>query len=722
MVTDDPVPNAYVTAKIGELSFNTTADSAGKYSITIDTTEAQLKNVITLIAEGDSTSRIVKFASQLGDLSSLMAQAGDDKTLDAAENINVNISNLTTAEYVLLNESKTITSEPELQSALNSLDVNKELELAAMIKLIINDSNYAFPEGIKNTFELLKNKLAAENYLNWLKLNNRDNFIDALNDIRSDKNIVSYTPNSIVGNYIVRPKKYVSGFYVVKFNEDNSGEFISLGGKVGFNWSEQSNTFSIIPTTPVDLNLTDSVGPDYILGKWHITSVSFQVIWDNKVSKSVEWTQKRNLLSQDGAILASDTQVYVTSLTELSKTIPLTSAMFQGRWLLSSSQDVLNIEFNADKSLRFATTSYPEEQKTANWNIASNLSLTEFGGSVNHRIDLYAIADLNVGYEVLQIETEGDSTIAYTGKLIKSQSLNLKRSDFEGVWWEDDLLWSYGDFRFTGIGGWQTSWRSIGNNTMEIDIFAQNGPSYLFECNTLASAPCTKNAYGSYKVVAVDGGDFWGVNRWQNSGSNDYNSATPNYTLSLRKKTAYPTIFGNWLFQATPNFYQQTLEGIKVWRFSMQQDLDTAHYSLVISDNAGYIYDKDSVYVFDGRLHYKGSKILELIQSNINGMEVCEYEEGQKCEDGERFFLSNRNPAKITLAVNGQGYLDANDSTTANYQLQGFGNVMSYQVNAAYGHTLSSLIGCGGELVGNVYNTSPLKSSCTITATFVPVP
>jgi hypothetical protein len=169
-VTDEPIANAIVTATVGAETFTATADAAGSYSIEIEVAEANAGQFVTLSARGVGDQSFVEFTSLAGSLQSLAAQAGDDDTLSSSENFATQITNVSTAEAVLLrdaNGGEPITTDATLQGLATSVNAQDVLDLAAAIKLAVdNAEEYPLPEGQTSILALASDPAARQAFVN----------------------------------------------------------------------------------------------------------------------------------------------------------------------------------------------------------------------------------------------------------------------------------------------------------------------------------------------------------------------------------------------------------------------------------------------------------------------------------------------------------------------------------------------------------------------------
>lgn len=169
-VTDEPIANANVTATIGTETFTATADASGNYSLDVEIDEANTDKFITLTAKGVGEQAFVEFTSLAGSFAALAAQAGTDKILSSGENFSTQITNVSTAEAALLkdaNGGQPVTSDATRASLGSSINAQDVLDLAAAIKLAVDDAqNYPLPDGQASILALASNPAARQAFIN----------------------------------------------------------------------------------------------------------------------------------------------------------------------------------------------------------------------------------------------------------------------------------------------------------------------------------------------------------------------------------------------------------------------------------------------------------------------------------------------------------------------------------------------------------------------------
>jgi hypothetical protein len=149
-----------VTVTVGGITYTTIADADGFY--TLDIATASLDELVTIEAVGNKVTNgqtiPIDFVSLAGSFSKLLEDASGGVISDQA-NQKVNVTNVSTAEYVLLVEANggtAPTTAEELQQAETQIDASELIQLAAVIKLIV-DGGVPLPDGFTTVLDFIEN-------------------------------------------------------------------------------------------------------------------------------------------------------------------------------------------------------------------------------------------------------------------------------------------------------------------------------------------------------------------------------------------------------------------------------------------------------------------------------------------------------------------------------------------------------------------------------------
>lgn len=274
-VTDAPIANAEVTATIGEETFTATADADGNYSLDIEIDEAAADGFVTLSAQGVGSQSYVGFVSLVGTFSSLLAQAGDDDTLDNTENFATQITNVSTAQAVLLQEAnggEPVTGETLLNTLAATLNSQEVLDLATAIKLLVDDpENYPMPTDATLLLALVSSGTAREQFVDEIYNQSPEVFASTQSAIVNDTSLTQpVTSDTVPTSLTAAMLSDASDFSFNFFNRVNSYAFDADGTGVAaagswnteMTWAIEGSSIQITYNAPVDVTSYDIVDCD----------------------------------------------------------------------------------------------------------------------------------------------------------------------------------------------------------------------------------------------------------------------------------------------------------------------------------------------------------------------------------------------------------------------------------------------------------------------------
>lgn len=264
-VTDAPVAHAAVKATVDGREFTAMADADGRYSLEVIGTGG---GMVALAARGSGDQAIVSFSSVLGDFDRVLAEAGSDGELTRDENNQVQVTNLSTAQALLLqraNGGQPITDDDMLVVARESLDNGELLTMAAAIKLSV-DGGYPLPAGTSDTLSLISDPQALADFLGAVEADDPAALANAINAVAADPEvIVPATAAALQGTYTLAYALGVPGTintgYIqgerLTLDADGGGSFVTAvpNADPGLAWSfdEESGRAVAIPANPTIL-------------------------------------------------------------------------------------------------------------------------------------------------------------------------------------------------------------------------------------------------------------------------------------------------------------------------------------------------------------------------------------------------------------------------------------------------------------------------------------
>ncbi len=148
---DAPIANAVITTIIAGKTFTVTADSDGLYQLPIILTEQQIAAgaMLTIYAQGEDSQAAAALTSIVGTIDALY-QAADDGVLSSDDNQRLNVTHVSTAKYLLVvdaNSDQVPATTQDLQTLEQALGGEEVINLASVIKLIIDHPDYTLAEG-----------------------------------------------------------------------------------------------------------------------------------------------------------------------------------------------------------------------------------------------------------------------------------------------------------------------------------------------------------------------------------------------------------------------------------------------------------------------------------------------------------------------------------------------------------------------------------------------
>ena len=192
LVTDEIITNPKVDIKIGSESFTTNGNENGEYSIELSVDDSLENTLVELRAFGTSESQSnIEFVSLIPSVKTLKAQADDNNAVSSEKNLDLNITNVTTAKFVLLQrKSSSITDENTLNKLSLEIDNKELLKLATVIKVVVDNAEQSLPEGIVSTLGFIQNPETVDNFIAKLNQANSSLYESTERELKSDKTLV----------------------------------------------------------------------------------------------------------------------------------------------------------------------------------------------------------------------------------------------------------------------------------------------------------------------------------------------------------------------------------------------------------------------------------------------------------------------------------------------------------------------------------------------------
>lgn len=262
-VVDSPIALAKVSATVGSQTFTATADANGNYSLVIEVPETAAGNFVTLNATGVGAQSFVALTSLAGSLTGLVTSAGGDGVLTAQENFASQITNVSTAEAVLLEQANggAIASEAQRQAAATAVNGADVLQLATAIKLAVDSSaDYPLPAGQTSTLTLARDAGARAQFIADAQAQDPDTFQQTQTSIAQDPAVTpplaGTTPASMLGAVLSTDAGFTFNFSdrvrAFDFNDNGTGSYSASGGTTAITWLINGNTLGVTYAAPVE--------------------------------------------------------------------------------------------------------------------------------------------------------------------------------------------------------------------------------------------------------------------------------------------------------------------------------------------------------------------------------------------------------------------------------------------------------------------------------------
>jgi hypothetical protein len=263
VVTDDVIPFATVTVTLGGVTYTTVADANGRYTLPI--TSANLDELVKIEAAGASpaTGEPIEFVNLTGSFSRLL----DDQLTEGGAAGNV--TNVTTASYVLVLAASDgePTSEEGLRAAETSVDATQLLQLAALIKLIVDDPDYSLPAGETSLLAFVSDPEAVAAYLATVP---QEDLNGAIASILQDSNLVAgFAAADIPSRYYsipaAQPGYLARQGQILEFSVNGSGRLLDYNQVFGrpinepYSWTVDGGRLVVNFATPVTYDSFDTL-------------------------------------------------------------------------------------------------------------------------------------------------------------------------------------------------------------------------------------------------------------------------------------------------------------------------------------------------------------------------------------------------------------------------------------------------------------------------------
>ncbi|MDK1285768.1 leucine-rich repeat domain-containing protein [Pseudoalteromonas umbrosa] len=716
-VTDAPIAHAKVDFEVGTGLWTAIADENGDYALEVDVDEAYTSELATLTATGVDDQSNVVLVSQLNSVGFIAEQAGADKIVTALELFDVNITNVTTAEYALLGQDLNgYSNDDELNEAKSRISSQQKLTIAVMLKAII-DHEIQLPEESATTLELVQNFELTEQLIERLQREHPELVTQIESDILNDETLVESTEFFPEGEYILAETQFFDGLNThLEFNENNTG-FLTLSGKrIFFNW--QQNGIN----TRIDLNeelLVKNAGLEQSIG-FYTSSFSIKHYERNQQSFAV---QVEFDLSQPLDELPSGQYSTVAELFAKDDLQVVPEEMLIGTWSLdfatTNEQYIVELTFSENGIVEISEGSGTRQGE---WRLSQgNIEIDD--GVQSFKISL--IRAFNLGYQ--SVVSHG--AVYQQGTFVKHGTVSFTDIDYQKTWRKTHSNKSQSAFYVDEHDNFNFRWHRHIQGSNDEGILKR----FEYALNDLKVEYCDVEFIGCeistthhFKLLAQVGNTIAVSYHRDKHAMSDKPAEIQFYTLSDHKlhhgeftQALFSTNKVEQLFSAQTNLY--SVRGNEVSELSSQYFCSSNEgcFDSIALDGAVY---KSSIENQKLKLEaYPSGEIsyMEIINESDNAISMCLYAQESTCTNGTILDFTFIKPElDVVVTQTGEGRLIT--STDKFYFREHF----AVFIEEVDGYILDSISGCAGELktVGEhvVYEIINPTEACEIKAKFVP--
>lgn len=732
LVTDNIISYASIEITIGATTYEATADENGQYTIVLDVDESLEQALVKVKAKGrDDLNPGVEFISQLSSVKKLASQAGEDGILDSDENFGVNTTNVTTAEYALMiRDGVEPASEDELDSALLNVDAEEKIQLASLIKIIVDNPDYELPEGVDNTLELARDKDKTKQFEEEVIEKDPEIIEKTKKEIKEDTDLVTGSKEALIGDFIINSPRYYNNQALHLSLAANGTGRIHANTSVDVTLAEEDGIYT--------LKLSDKV----VLSEGHqeqnsqapidtifLKAIHFQVLAENDVFKTVEVTQTtelRSVASDSGEVIIhpEEQYSYTTNLINKSKTTSLTTAeLTDNIWVLAVQDNSFDSTTGRDdpQYLRF----YPDGTGDVDNNNSESFSWTLAGTklSVNYDengevgvIDFWFTKKLSAGYQLVALDTSFDEpSNVSTGLMVKHKNVLTTNDDLVGRWRgfvgtpQDYDLNLHSDGTVL-IGLNYTSYQGY----LDKGQFTRKRFTYNEQVVTSCEGfddSCYLAGDMTHEFVNIAGSHFYVIRTHTNyNQSGEQTEQVRSLFIYEHSKDLSYSNFTEAMLSNYTALYKAS--GGTDYLYPTYTDTGIKYTFETGGEQFTGLTLKDGVlsYEIDGMTWY-----VELVSADADAVIICQYQEGGECSTATQVsYLPKRPKVTLTANSNGNGTLSPMTQESFIYQNVGF------EILPAEGYEVDSITGCEGYIEGNHYIAFANNRDCEITANFIP--
>jgi hypothetical protein len=717
MVVADALIDGEISFAIGAHTYTAPINDQGQYQITLDPTNEDTALPFTAIATGAASNSWVQMAALYPSITRLRELAGSDGILAATEYPGVNISAMTTAEYsIVIGNRLPITTDTERKYALLQVEAADILKRAAYLTKHLTDIDIELAPKHTTTLDLLLDKFYVSGQLNLLRQYG-DDLEGEITAIKADQSQTYVSKKAIHGKFLLKTESFT---YLLMLDEVGTGLLLTSNTPAAgiwanngqyqqsfFTWIRKGKNIRINLDSPINYGETlgfnntfqsqcadSSSGISLPICPVTLNSVEISLIDENEVGKIADVQLDVTVKDANGDTVFDVSGVsYPATLLDTSHFYKITEEELQGATWYTNNY---SYSFNADGTAT-QVNSHTKNASVVNWRLDDGQVILD-----GDALGLLPLYPQGPGFAVMQLLI-GNERALFNGAyqqnpFVKRADVSMSSTDWIGRWNRgfENSFSAASDFYENGqfrdgfetqlMGSWTVtnathiSGRSNGAWRMEFELLAiKDGQHYMQHCYGVSTdnfipSGCVVESYVIDKTFS--GTTFWET--WSNP-------------LFQNKETGeYWQFWGHVLSLHNPDFYQ----------------------------SRSYIKVAPNL-LFD----YPNGKILEMFSSNINSVDVCEYDVFSACDEGELFTLERTPELKITISGNGSVSYETREFTsTGSMMVRREAKSLLLQPAAGQEALASNISGCDGTLNGNNYDIQAPVADCEIVVEFTPIP
>lgn len=730
MVVADALAGADIEIIVGTQRFTTKADAQKHYQLELKVNDENLNVPFFAKATGVNSNQWVQLAALFPSVGALKNLAGSDGALDSNEYFGVNISSFTTAEFVLAREIKSeINIDADRKTALLGISAERQMETAAMITVFMTHTDFHLPSNTATTLDFAMDSNITLTYLRVLRESNPSLISAATATIRDDAHQTNISSQISEGQYLIESTYFT---YILDLNKDGTGRLQTGNTPINRMWIDSDGVkFADSPITWVRVNQTLNISfenpiaygkvasiPDKFITNSSVPcsqpindqqqlcdatlrSISLTLITENEFRKVLHVSVDADVKDQSGTIVYDfATTLYFATMWDRAAFHTVTNKDIEGfEWYTGNYRYVFSANGTASKiDLK------SKQEKNIDWKIENNQLVLDAGS-----IDIWLRYKNESGFFITQMQRiqnlERSWEVLLHSNMVKRQLVNMTTTDWVGRWTTSQpgaLSVSYDAY---SSGRWRDGFESESEGSW----------------SALSQSKQTALSNGFWRmdrdVLAIYNGRYY----IQYCSGPDQSEYGPVF-CSIEVVTKDSSFTGNSFWESWSRPLFQEINTGHIWDFNQNE---------LFLLKGEYWIKRPYIKVASNKLYdVSGGKILELMSSTTQTIDVCEYNIFADCSTGTLYKLERGVEVRLTDMTTG-GHLYYEHKTD---EFNSFGFTLNevmmvaknrpvtFNVYPEPGFEISSVSGCGGEVIGYSYYIPALSADCELSASFTPTP